>query len=83
VTHVLVCILKELDETWLHTAATALVSIQNLCGKIPNVYAVGQCAEVSACIDDRWAYSVGKSTESQCKNCVSLLPSADRVFTNL
>ncbi|KAF6033143.1 VPS33B [Bugula neritina] len=33
------------DETWLHTAASALVALQQEFGKIPNFYAIGQAAK--------------------------------------
>ncbi|XP_067945152.1 vacuolar protein sorting-associated protein 33B-like isoform X2 [Watersipora subatra] len=33
------------DETWVHAAASALVSLQQEFGKLQNVYAIGQCAK--------------------------------------
>jgi len=39
-------LLQHHDETWLHTAASALVALQQEFGKIPNFYAIGQAAKV-------------------------------------
>ena len=35
------------DSSWCHTAAQALVTIQQLFGLIPNVYGQGRCAKVN------------------------------------
>nr|XP_006818336.1 PREDICTED: vacuolar protein sorting-associated protein 33B-like [Saccoglossus kowalevskii] len=34
------------DQTWLHTVATSLVTIQSLFGTIPNVHGQGRCAKM-------------------------------------
>ncbi|ELU18869.1 hypothetical protein CAPTEDRAFT_133058 [Capitella teleta] len=36
----------ENDQTWVHTVARSLVTVQQVFGRIPNVYGVGKCAQM-------------------------------------